>query len=127
VKFLADMGVSLFTVAWLRSSGYDAIHLRDEGLQRLPDSEILIKARQEERVLLTMDLDFGMLLAMNKNQFPASFYFASVTNGRKLSMNDWSQYLLNVEKYWKREQSFQSVMKLFALDLCHYEGFESVK
>ncbi len=75
MKFLADMGVSLLTVAWLRSSGYDAIHLREEGLQRLPDSEILIKARQEERVLLTMDLDFGMLLAMNKNQFPSVILF----------------------------------------------------
>jgi predicted nuclease of predicted toxin-antitoxin system len=75
VKFLADMGISLFTVAWLRSSGYDAIHLRDEGLQRLPDSKILIKARQEERVLLTMDLDFGMLLAVNKDQFPSVILF----------------------------------------------------
>jgi predicted nuclease of predicted toxin-antitoxin system len=75
VKFLADMGISLFTVKWLRSSGHDAIHLRDERLQRLPDSEILIKARKEERVLLTMDLDFGMLLAINKNQFPSVILF----------------------------------------------------
>ncbi len=75
MKFLADMGISLFTVAWLRSFGHDALHLRDEGLQRLPDPQILIKARQEERILLTMDLDFGMLLAMNKNQFPSVILF----------------------------------------------------
>lgn len=45
MKFLADMGISLRTVMWLRSRGDDVVHLRDEGLQRLPDNEILIKAR----------------------------------------------------------------------------------
>lgn len=65
MRFLADMGVSLFTVSWLREAGHDAVHLREQGLQRLPDAEILLKARQEDRIILTMDLDFGTLLAIN--------------------------------------------------------------
>ncbi len=28
MKFLADMGISLRTVSWLRGGGYDAVHLR---------------------------------------------------------------------------------------------------
>ncbi|WP_292872456.1 DUF5615 family PIN-like protein [Nostoc sp. LPT] len=52
MKFLADMGISLRTVTWLRGAGYDVVHLRDEGLQRLPDNEILIKACAEGRILL---------------------------------------------------------------------------
>ncbi|WP_230967790.1 DUF5615 family PIN-like protein [Nostoc sp. WHI] len=44
MKFLADMGISLRTVSWLRSAGHDVVHLRDEGLQRLPDDQILVKA-----------------------------------------------------------------------------------
>ena len=48
---------------WLRSAGYDVVHLRDEGLQRLPDDQILVKARTEGWILLTVDLDFAQLLA----------------------------------------------------------------
>lgn len=65
MKFLADMGISLRTVAWLRDAGYDVVHLRDQGLQKLPDEEILIKARTEVRILLTVDLDFAQLLAVS--------------------------------------------------------------
>ena len=36
MKFLADMGVSMSTVQTLRDAGHDAVHLRDEGLHRLP-------------------------------------------------------------------------------------------
>lgn len=37
MRFLADMGVSLTTVEALRGANHDAVHLRDEGLIRLPD------------------------------------------------------------------------------------------
>ena len=63
MRFLADMGVSLRVVEWLRSSGHDAIHLRDEGLQKLPNGEIFRKAIREQRVVLTFDLDFGAIVA----------------------------------------------------------------
>ncbi len=46
MRFLADMGVSMRVVELLRSSGHEAIHLRDEGLQRLPNGEIFQKAIQ---------------------------------------------------------------------------------
>jgi predicted nuclease of predicted toxin-antitoxin system len=63
MRFLADMGVSLRVVEWLRSSGHDVIHLRDEGLQTLPNGEIFQKALREERIVLTFDLDFGEIVA----------------------------------------------------------------
>jgi predicted nuclease of predicted toxin-antitoxin system len=63
MRFLADMGVSMRVVEWLRSSGHDAIHLRDEGLQRLPNGEIFRKAIREQRIVLTFDLDFGEIVA----------------------------------------------------------------
>ncbi len=47
MKFLADMGISQSTVHWLRQLGYNAVHLREQGLQRLPDAEIVKKARTE--------------------------------------------------------------------------------
>jgi predicted nuclease of predicted toxin-antitoxin system len=61
VKFLADMGISPTTVAFLQALGHDAAPLADQGLERLPDSGIVEKARQEERILLVHDLGFGEL------------------------------------------------------------------
>ena len=48
-RFLADMGVSWRVVEWLRSEGYDASHLREEGLERLSDHAIFTKASSERR------------------------------------------------------------------------------
>jgi predicted nuclease of predicted toxin-antitoxin system len=59
MRFLADMGVAGRIVEWLRSEGHDAVHLRDEGLHRLPNGEIFRKAALEQRIVLTFDLDFG--------------------------------------------------------------------
>ncbi|MFP5269500.1 DUF5615 family PIN-like protein [Coleofasciculus sp.] len=52
MRFLADMGISPRTVNWLKAAGYDAIHLVEEGLERLADDEILVKAREEGQILL---------------------------------------------------------------------------
>ncbi|MDR4507890.1 MAG: DUF5615 family PIN-like protein [Candidatus Brocadiaceae bacterium] len=65
MKFLADMGVALRIVQWLREKGHDAIHLREQNLHRLPDIEIFEKAYAENRIILTFDLDFGEILALS--------------------------------------------------------------
>ena len=68
MRFLADMGVSQYIVQWLRKNGDDAVHLRDEGLQKLPDSTIFEKAHSEGRVVLTFDLDFGEIAAYSRGR-----------------------------------------------------------
>ena len=75
MKFLAGMGVSMTTVGSLRRAGEAVVHLRDEGLHRLPDEEILEKAKREQRVVLTFDLDFGDLLAAGGNTTPSVILF----------------------------------------------------
>jgi predicted nuclease of predicted toxin-antitoxin system len=68
MRFLADMGVDVRVVAWLRQQAHDAKHLRDEGLQRSPNGEIFAKAVAENRVVLTFDLDFGEIAALTKGR-----------------------------------------------------------
>lgn len=68
MRFLADMGVSQQVVEWLRTSGHDALHLREEGLHRLPNGEIFLKAGREQRIVLTFDLDFGEIVAASAGQ-----------------------------------------------------------
>jgi predicted nuclease of predicted toxin-antitoxin system len=75
MKFLADMGISPKAVVFLQMLGHDAAHLHDQDLDRLPDSAILGKARNEKRVLLTHDLDFGDLVAASKAQLPSVVIF----------------------------------------------------
>jgi predicted nuclease of predicted toxin-antitoxin system len=75
MNFLADMGISPRVVEELRRKGYDSIHLLDEGLHRMTDGGILEKARQENRVLLTHDLDFGELLAASGGNLPSVIIF----------------------------------------------------
>ena len=75
MRFLADMGVSQHAVEWLRVNGHDAVHLRDEGLQRLPNGEIFQKAGREQRIVLTFDLDFGEILAGSGGQIVSVILF----------------------------------------------------
>jgi predicted nuclease of predicted toxin-antitoxin system len=63
MRFLLDMGVSLRVALHLRAAGHDAVHLREEGLQRLPNGEIFQMAHRESRCVLTFDLDFGEIVA----------------------------------------------------------------
>jgi len=65
LRFLADMGVSWKVVEWLRSEGYDAIHLREEQLERLSDPDVFTKAGSERRVILTFDLDFSEIASFS--------------------------------------------------------------
>ena len=69
------MGVSLTTVKALRAARHDAIHLRDEGLIRLPDPEIAAKAVAERRIVVTFDLDFGDILAAAHSRAPSVVIF----------------------------------------------------
>ncbi len=68
MRFLADMGVDTRAVKWLREKGHDAKHLRDEGLQRIPNGDIFAKAISEKGVILTFDFDFAEIVALSGGQ-----------------------------------------------------------
>ena len=57
------MNVDVRVVTWLRQNGFDATHLRDEGLHRMADVNIFTKSQGENRIVITFDLDFGEIAA----------------------------------------------------------------
>ena len=59
IFFLADENISPETADFLEALGHPCRSLRRDGPHRLPDREIVALARQEGRVVLTHDLDFG--------------------------------------------------------------------
>jgi predicted nuclease of predicted toxin-antitoxin system len=65
VKFLADMGVSPATVLFLRGLGHDAVRLSELGLEKRSDHDVIAYAREHGQVLITFDLDYPALLALN--------------------------------------------------------------
>ena len=75
MKFLLDMGLAQSTARHLRQQGHNALHLRDQALQRLTDDQIIAKAVAEERIVLTHDLDFGRFIALGGYQAPSVITF----------------------------------------------------
>lgn len=65
----------------MREEGYEALRLREEGLQRLPDSEIFDKAIHEDRIVLAFDLDFGEIAALTHGH-PTSVVLFRLRNTR---------------------------------------------
>lgn len=60
MKFLLDVPVGRAIADWLREEGYDVVEVRQIA-PHLPDSAILQVALQENRIIITMDKDFGEL------------------------------------------------------------------
>jgi predicted nuclease of predicted toxin-antitoxin system len=70
-KFLVDNGVSGFVADGLKAAGYDAVHVRDYGMQAATDDEILSRAGAEGRAVLSVDRDFTTLLALGRASGPS--------------------------------------------------------
>ena len=68
MRFLADMCVDVRIVRWLLDQGHDAIHLREQGLHRMPNGEIFEKAINEDRIVITFDLDFAEIASLTKGK-----------------------------------------------------------
>ena len=75
MRLLLDMGLSPQTGAFLRARGHDAVHLREEQLHTLPDRLIVEKALAEGRVVVTFDLDFSRILALQQFARPSVVLF----------------------------------------------------
>ncbi len=93
MNFIANMGISPRTVEFVRSLGHTAVHLHELGQDRLPDSAILSRAREQGAILLTSDLDFGDLLAASHAPLPSVVIFRLQP---PMSAEKVNRYLLQV-------------------------------
>ena len=71
MKILVDMNLSPDWVGFLNQGGHEAIHWSSVGNATDDDLTILHRARQENRLLFTHDLDFGRLLALTRGIGPS--------------------------------------------------------
>ena len=71
MKFLVDMNLSPRWCAVLQAAGWDSVHWSAVGSATASDQEIMQRAQQEQRVVLTHDLDFGAILAATQAVGPS--------------------------------------------------------
>ena len=71
MKLLLDQGLPLSAAALLRDEGVDTIHVGEISMSEAEDEDIIQRARDESRVVATLDADFHTLLAMHTAVMPS--------------------------------------------------------
>ena len=71
MKLLLDQGLPRSAATLLSEAGIDTIHVAEIGLSAADDTDILQRARDDERVVVTLDADFHALLALSAATSPS--------------------------------------------------------
>ncbi len=77
MKFLVDQNRSPRLAQLLREAGHDAVHTLERGLEQADDDVLLDMARDEQRIVISGDTDFGALLALARQKSPSVILFRS--------------------------------------------------
>ena len=71
MRLLLDQGLPRTAADLLRQAGIDAIHVGEIAYTTAADADILQRGRDDERVVVTLDADFHMLLALTAATTPS--------------------------------------------------------
>jgi predicted nuclease of predicted toxin-antitoxin system len=75
MRFLVDNPVSPKLAEALRKAGHDAVHVQDYGMQADSDVMIVERAFMEQRIVITADTDFGLIMARRQTRKPSVVLF----------------------------------------------------
>ncbi len=66
MRLLVDQDIYKISIDNLREWGHDVLTAKELGLQQASDQDLLKRAKEENRLLLTRDKGFGGLVFLNK-------------------------------------------------------------
>jgi len=75
MRFLLDENTEYRVALFLREHGHDVTAIAHDYPHALADHAVLAIARQEQRVLITSDRDFGHLVAVQHQHHAGVIYF----------------------------------------------------
>jgi len=75
MRFLLDQNLSPKTTSFLKELGHDVLDTRVLGLEKASDQILLQIALEQNRILITFDLDFGHLPKLPTKDFPGLIIF----------------------------------------------------
>lgn len=75
MRFVVDANLSPRVAGYLRDGGHDAVHVAEVGLLSASDPVIMDWARENRRVIISNDTDFGTLLAQQGASEPSFVLF----------------------------------------------------
>ena len=100
MKLLLDQGLPYTAAALLRERGLDACHVEEIGYSLAEDGAIVEYARDEGRIVITLDSDFHALLALSHASTPSVVHIrmqglrgADVADLLMMILRDWQTEL----------------------------------
>ena len=82
MKFLIDNALAPQVAAGLLALGHNAVHVRDYALSAASDLDVFKRAKDEGRIIVSADTDFGTLLAVHSAVSPSVILFRRTLNRR---------------------------------------------
>ena len=75
LKFLIDNALPPQLAELLANAGYDAVHVLAYGMQAAKDEQIVARAVEEDRIIVSADSDFGAIIAAQEAARPSFILF----------------------------------------------------
>jgi len=75
LRFLIDNALPPRLAELLISAGHDAVHVRAYGMHGAPDEQIIVRAAEENRIVVSADSDFSAILAAQEAEHPSFVLF----------------------------------------------------
>jgi predicted nuclease of predicted toxin-antitoxin system len=122
VKFKADENLPIEIAALLRSAAHDALTVGEQKLQGETDPHIIEICKQEERILLALDLDFSDIRTYPPQKYPGIIVLRLRYQDKPHVSRQFSESYRFLRKN-KSHNAFGSSMRA----KCEYEANRNIK